>query len=126
MISKDCPIRWIQLKVTSVDRSLLKGEAPRFFADFTNPLSSERSLSFYSTQTQALGINKMIAMSDINFHSLDRDMDTDMYMDAGTKNTDPWISEMDKDIEKDMEIVSYRKNSRIQPDCALGCSDFKS
>ncbi len=85
MNSKDCPIRWIHLKVASVDRSLLKGEAPRVFAD--------------------LEIDMMIAMSGTNFHSVDRDMDIDMYMDAGTKDTDPWTSEMDIDIDTDMGLA---------------------
>jgi hypothetical protein len=45
-ILKDCPARFVWLKVVSIDRSLLKGEAPRFSADFVHLLSSERPFKF--------------------------------------------------------------------------------
>jgi hypothetical protein len=39
----------VWLKVVSTDRSLFKGEAPRFSADFVHPFSSEMPLSIRAT-----------------------------------------------------------------------------
>ncbi len=57
------------MKVISVDRSLLMGEAPRFSADFTHPMSCERPIKFLRHLVRAVGIKRIIAMSDINIHS---------------------------------------------------------
>jgi hypothetical protein len=45
------------LKVVSTDRSLFKGEAPRFSADFVHPHLSERPFKFPRHLVQALEIN---------------------------------------------------------------------
>jgi hypothetical protein len=45
------------LKVVSSDRSLFKGNAPRFLADFVHPLSSERPFKFPHHLVWALEIN---------------------------------------------------------------------
>jgi hypothetical protein len=52
--------------VVSFDRSLLKGEAPRFSADFNHPLLYERPFKF---PRRPLGIDNIIAVSAINIHS---------------------------------------------------------
>jgi hypothetical protein len=41
---KDFPARFVWLEVVSFDLSLLKGEAPRFSADFTHHLSFKLAL----------------------------------------------------------------------------------
>jgi hypothetical protein len=53
----------------SFDRSLLKGEAPRFSTDFNNPLSHERPFKFPRHLVGLFGIGNIIAMSAINIHS---------------------------------------------------------
>ncbi len=58
------------MKVVSVDRSLLMGVAPGFSADFTHPMSCERPIKFLRHLVRAMGINRIIAMSDINVHSV--------------------------------------------------------
>ncbi len=55
--------------MVSFDRSLLKGEAPRFSADFNNPLSYERPFKFPRHLVGPFGIGNIIAMSAINIHS---------------------------------------------------------
>jgi hypothetical protein len=46
----------------SVDRSLLKGEAPQFSADFTHTLSCMSLFQFLWHLIEALGIHKIIAI----------------------------------------------------------------
>ncbi len=89
----------------SIDRSLLKGEAPRFSADFNNPLSYERPFKFPRHLVGPFGIGNVIAMSAINIHSaifkfiiygnghgngngqyMDMDMATDTDMDMELAN----------------------------------------
>jgi hypothetical protein len=91
--------------VVSIDRSLLKGEAPRFSADFNNPLSYERPFKFPRHLVGPFGIGNVIAMSAINIHSaifkfiiygnghgngngqyMDMDMATDTDMDMELAN----------------------------------------
>jgi hypothetical protein len=55
--------------VVSFDRSLLKGEAPRFSADFNHTLSYERPFKFPRHLVGPLGIDNILAMSAINIHS---------------------------------------------------------
>ena len=55
--------------MVSFDRSLLKGEAPRFSADFNNPLSYERPFKFPRHLVGPLEIDNIIAISAINIHS---------------------------------------------------------
>jgi hypothetical protein len=55
--------------VVSLDRSLLKGEALRFSADFNHPLLYERPFKFPCHLVGPLGIDNIIAMSAINTHS---------------------------------------------------------
>ncbi len=62
-------MRWTRLKVVSIDRYLLKGEAPNFFADFTPALSCERPFKFPRLVVRPLGIDNEIAIWDINIHS---------------------------------------------------------
>jgi hypothetical protein len=51
--------------VVSFDRSLLKGEAPRFLADLTIISLVKRPFKLPCHLVQALEINRMIAMLDI-------------------------------------------------------------
>jgi hypothetical protein len=83
--------------VVSLEISLLKGEAPRFSADFTHPLSCRRPFNFPCHLVQSLGIDNIIAMQDININSakFNNDMDTDTDKDSD-KN-------MDKNMDKDRE-----------------------
>ncbi len=53
----------------SFDRSILKGEAPSFSADFNNPLSYERPFKFLRHLVGPFGIGNINAMSAINIHS---------------------------------------------------------
>jgi hypothetical protein len=53
----------------SFDISILKGEAPRFPADFNNPFSYERPFKFLRHLVGPFGISNIIAMSAINIHS---------------------------------------------------------
>jgi hypothetical protein len=53
----------------SFDRSILKGEAQRFSADFNNPLSYERPFKFLRHLLGPFEIGNIIAMSAINIHS---------------------------------------------------------
>jgi hypothetical protein len=55
--------------VVSFDRSIIKGEAPRFSADFNNPHSHERPFKFLRHLVGPFGIGNIIAMSAINIHS---------------------------------------------------------
>ncbi len=55
--------------MVSFDRSVLKGEAPRFSADFKNPFSYERPVKFLRHLEGPFGIGNIIAMSAINIHS---------------------------------------------------------
>jgi hypothetical protein len=55
--------------VVSFDRSLLKGVAPRFSADFNHPLFYERPFKFPRHLVGPLGIDHVIAVSAINIHS---------------------------------------------------------
>jgi hypothetical protein len=41
---RDCPAKFVWLDVVSLNRSLIRGEAPRFSADFTHPLSWKEHL----------------------------------------------------------------------------------
>ncbi len=79
--------------MVSIVRSLLKGEALRFSADFTLPLSCGRSFEFSRHIVGSLGINSIIAMSDMNTHStvFNTNTDKDTYKDT------------DKHREKDKE-----------------------
>jgi hypothetical protein len=65
----DCPARFVWLKVVSFDRSLLKGEALRFSADFNHSLLYERPFRFPRHLVGPLGIDNIIAVSAINIHS---------------------------------------------------------
>ncbi len=78
-ISTDCTTRRIWLKVASTDRSLVKGEVPRFSANFSRPSLVWVTLKVPRYIVLALGIDKVVAMSDINIHGteIDTDMDTD-------------------------------------------------
>ncbi len=95
--------------MVSVDRSLLKGEAPRFSADFMYHLSYERPFNFPRHLVGALAIDELITMSDLNIHSAifkltrtrtqtgtdrDTDKDTDKDPDMDT----------DMDMETDLDI----------------------
>jgi hypothetical protein len=62
-------VRLVWLKVVSLDRSLLKGEAPRLSADFNFPLSYERPFKSPHHLLGPLEIDNIIAMSAINIHS---------------------------------------------------------
>ncbi len=53
----------------SFDRSLLKGEAPRFSVNFNHHLSCKEAFKFLRHLVQALAINRMISMSDMYIHS---------------------------------------------------------
>jgi hypothetical protein len=55
--------------VVSFDRSHLKGEAPRFSADFNHPLLYERPFMFPRHLVGPLGIDNITAVSAINIHS---------------------------------------------------------
>jgi hypothetical protein len=66
---RDCPARFLWLKVVSFDGSLLKGEAPRLSADFTHPLSYERPFKFPRHLVGPLEIDNIIAISAVNIHS---------------------------------------------------------
>ncbi len=55
--------------MVAIDRSLLKGETPRFSADVTHPLSCERPVNFPRLLVGPLGIGNIMSMSDINIHS---------------------------------------------------------
>jgi hypothetical protein len=55
--------------VVSFDRSIIKGEAPRFSADFNNPHSYARPFKFLRHLIGPFGIGNIIAMSAINIHS---------------------------------------------------------
>ncbi len=61
--------RFVWLKVVSTNRSVFKGEAPRFSADFVHPLSSQRPFKFPRHLKRALEISWIIAMSDKNIRS---------------------------------------------------------
>jgi hypothetical protein len=52
--------------VVTFDKSLLKGEAQRFSADFSHPLSCQRPFNFPRQLSWVLRIDSIIAMSDIN------------------------------------------------------------
>jgi hypothetical protein len=91
----------------SIDRSFLKGEAPRFSTDFTHPLSCGRPFKFPHHLIGSLRINNIIAMSYINIRSAifntntDRDMEKNTYKDKDKdKDTD---TDMDKDMYTDMD-----------------------
>jgi hypothetical protein len=64
---RDCPSVFLRLKVVSIDRSLSKGEAPRFAADFDRPLSCEGPFKFPRHLIGSLVIKGIIAMSDVIF-----------------------------------------------------------
>jgi hypothetical protein len=49
-----------RLRVVSVDRSLLKGEAPRFSAIFVHPLSCERLFKFQRHLIQDFRCDKLV------------------------------------------------------------------
>ncbi len=53
----------------SIDRSLRKGEVPRFLVGVTHFHSYERLLKFSCHPEKPLGIDKIIATSDINIRS---------------------------------------------------------
>jgi hypothetical protein len=55
--------------VVSFDRFLLKGEAPKFSADFNHPLLYERPFKFPCHLAGPLGIDNIIAVLAINIHS---------------------------------------------------------
>ncbi len=79
--------------MVSTNRSLFKGEAPRFPANFVRPLLSEGPFKFRRHLVWALVINWIFAMSDkisVNTYMLtetdtemDTEMDTDMDKDTG-------------------------------------------
>jgi hypothetical protein len=86
--------------VVSIDRSLSKGEAPRFAADFDRPLSCEGPFKFPRHLIGSLVIKGIIAMSDVIFIApyekkekeatdTDKGMGTDM--DTDTVRTWTWI-----------------------------------
>jgi hypothetical protein len=53
----------------SFDRSIIKGEAPRFSDDFNNLHSYERPFKILRHLVRPSGIDNIIAMSAINIHS---------------------------------------------------------
>jgi hypothetical protein len=57
------------LKVVSIVRSLLKGEAPRFSTVFNYLLSFERLFKFPRQLVEPLGIDNIIAISGLSIHS---------------------------------------------------------
>ncbi len=52
-----------------IDRSHLKGKAPRFSAEFKYPLSYEKPFKFPCHLVGPLAVDNIIAMSDLNIHS---------------------------------------------------------
>jgi hypothetical protein len=89
--------------VLSINRSLLKGEAPGFSADFTHPLSCVRPFKF-SRQLVPLGIDNIIAISDINIHSAIFNIDTDKDMDLDTDKDKDKDTDTDMDLELELEF----------------------
>jgi hypothetical protein len=67
--SRNCPARFVWLKVVSFDRSFLKGKAPRLSADFNHPLSYKRPFKFPYHLVGPLGIDNILAILAINIHS---------------------------------------------------------
>jgi hypothetical protein len=61
MLKRDCPARFVWLKVVSIDRSLLKREALRFSADFVHLLSSERPFKFQRHLIEDYGYDELIS-----------------------------------------------------------------
>ncbi len=61
--------RFVWLKVVSFNGSLLKGEAPRFSADFAHPPLCKKLFNLLGHLVGALGNDSIIAMSDINIHN---------------------------------------------------------
>jgi hypothetical protein len=59
----------VWLKVVSFDMSLLKGEAPKYSADFNHPLLYERPFKFSRHLVGPLGTDSIIAVSAIIIHS---------------------------------------------------------
>ncbi len=100
--------------MVSIDRSVLKGEAPRFSADFTQTLLCERPFTFLRRLVRLLGIDNIISMSDRNVHSTifnltqtwkttDKDLDKDTDTDKD-KDTD-----LEFDLELEFEVEYFSK-----------------
>ncbi len=53
-----------EMDLVSIDKPLLKGEAPRFSANFTFILPCEKPFKFLHHLVQPLGIDNIIAMSE--------------------------------------------------------------
>jgi hypothetical protein len=105
--------------VVSIDRSLLiKGRGAELAADFTHPLSCRRPVKFLHHLVVSLGINSIVAMSDINIRSAmcitntDKDTnnftnkDTDMDTDKDT------YKDTDKDTDKYTDKDSYKDTDK--------------
>jgi hypothetical protein len=60
---RDCPSKFVWLKVVSIDRS----QVLRFSVDFDHALSCERPFKFPRHLTQSLGIDGIIATLKIIF-----------------------------------------------------------
>jgi hypothetical protein len=58
---RDCPARFVWLKVVSIDRPLLKREALRFSADFVHHLSCERLFKFQCHLIEDYGYDELIS-----------------------------------------------------------------
>jgi hypothetical protein len=54
-IERDCPARFIWLEVVSFKRSPLKGEAPRFLANFNHHLSCKEAMKVSAPPCTGLG-----------------------------------------------------------------------
>jgi hypothetical protein len=86
----------------------LKVEAQRFFADFTHPLFCGRPFNFQLHLVGPLGIDNIIAMSDINIHSAifntDTDTDTDKNMDKDKDEDEDTGTTRNTDIDTGLEF----------------------
>jgi hypothetical protein len=110
-------------EVVSSNRSLLKREAPRFSAYCTHPFSYGRAFNFPHHPVGPLGINNLIAMSDINIHSAicntdtdkDTDKDTDTEKDKDRDKVKDADTEMDTDLKVESEVEIFCKYSAIVP-----------
>ncbi len=78
--------------MVSFDRSLLKGEAPRFSADFNHPLLYERPFKF---PRHLVG----------NWNSMEMDMETETNMEMETDMESK--TDMETETETDMELADF-------------------
>ncbi len=93
---RDCPARRAWLKVVSINRTLLKGEAPGFSADF-----HQAQIKIFTDTDKDKDMDK------------DTDKDTDRDMDKSLdKDTD---TETDKDTDMELEYYCYISIQRYSP-----------